>query len=153
MKIEIKKLPENGVHVEETESAKKLGLEYPLCQFKDPVKLHFFVSQVSGDLLVQGSIQTQAHIQCSRCLNDFVFPINLKNFTFCEPIDEQLIIDLTDPIKEDIMLSLPSKPLCDEACEGLCASCGQNLNVKKCQCDKSVHHLWVTDLGKLKLDK
>ncbi len=39
-----------------------------------------------------------------------------------------------DIIKEDILLSLPSKILCKSDCKGLCPQCGTNLNNSKCDC-------------------
>lgn len=152
MKIEVKKLPERGCWFEESLSAKEFGLDFPHCEFKDPIEAHLFVSQVSGDLLAQGSIRTQVHVECSRCLNYFVHFVDLKKFTYCEPIENRLIIDLTDSIGEDIILTLPSKPLCQESCHGLCVKCGQNLNIDKCKCQKSSKDLRLADLDKINLD-
>ena len=39
-------------------------------------------------------------------------------------------------VAEAVMLDMPSKLLCSEGCKGLCPVCGQNLNVKKCDCKK-----------------
>lgn len=35
---------------------------------------------------------------------------------------------------EQFLLALPVKPLCHEACQGLCDKCGQNLNLGDCGC-------------------
>ena len=43
-------------------------------------------------------------------------------------------LDLLDLIKEQIELNLPMKPLCDDACKGICPKCGTDLNVKSCTC-------------------
>jgi uncharacterized protein len=43
-------------------------------------------------------------------------------------------IDLTPLIREQILLSLPLRPLCTEECRGLCAGCGVNLNKEACRC-------------------
>jgi uncharacterized protein len=37
-------------------------------------------------------------------------------------------------VLEEVTLRLPTKPLCDEACKGLCLSCGIDLNTNKCKC-------------------
>jgi len=39
---------------------------------------------------------------------------------------------------EQILLSIPMKPLCDDGCLGLCPRCGANLAREKCACDQSV---------------
>lgn len=152
MKIDVPKLPEEGKWFDDEGAASLYHLEFPLCQFQDVIQIHLFVNKVSGDLLARGELVTKVHIQCVRCLNDFIYPINIKEFTFCEPIKNRPIIDLTEPIKEDILLTLPSKPLCRKDCKGLCTKCGQDLNDKKCGCKKETKNLRLSDLDKLKFD-
>lgn len=43
-------------------------------------------------------------------------------------------IDLEEVLMEQIMLALPMQVLCNEACKGLCPTCGQNLNHTACSC-------------------
>jgi uncharacterized protein len=43
-------------------------------------------------------------------------------------------IDLVQLIREQILLAIPMKPLHSEACKGLCANCGANLNETTCTC-------------------
>ena len=45
--------------------------------------------------------------------------------------------DLSDDIRQNIMLNLPMKLLCDKSCKGLCSNCGSNLNEKQCDCKNS----------------
>lgn len=42
---------------------------------------------------------------------------------------------LEDVVREQVLLSLPSRTLCQPDCKGLCPRCGQNLNQAKCSCD------------------
>ena len=42
---------------------------------------------------------------------------------------------LEDVVREQVLLSLPSRTLCRADCKGLCPRCGQNLNQAKCSCD------------------
>ncbi len=44
------------------------------------------------------------------------------------------MLDLVDLLREQFMLALPMKPLCTEACRGLCPQCGTNLNKTQCGC-------------------
>jgi uncharacterized protein len=44
--------------------------------------------------------------------------------------------DLTALATEQIYLALPLKPLCSEACLGLCPQCGQNRNRAACDCQR-----------------
>jgi uncharacterized protein len=41
---------------------------------------------------------------------------------------------LNELLREQFYLALPMKPLCRDACAGLCSQCGTNLNTGTCQC-------------------
>ncbi len=41
-------------------------------------------------------------------------------------------IDLSPLIREQFLLSLPTRLLCHEECRGLCPGCGTNLNHNQC---------------------
>ena len=43
-------------------------------------------------------------------------------------------LDIGDLLREQFQLALPMKPLCSDACRGLCAQCGANLNRTECGC-------------------
>jgi uncharacterized protein len=43
-------------------------------------------------------------------------------------------IDLSPLVRESMILSLPTRPLCGEECRGLCAHCGANRNTTECAC-------------------
>jgi uncharacterized protein len=55
-------------------------------------------------------------------------------------LDEELVpgneVDLTDVIREQILLNLPEQVLCIEDCKGLCPQCGANHNLLDCDCGK-----------------
>ena len=42
---------------------------------------------------------------------------------------------LADVLKEQVLLSLPMKVICQSDCRGLCPSCGANLNHEECRCE------------------
>src|SRR4030042_1099223 len=122
-------------------------------------------SQVKGDvkltrtnrgILAQGKLLTKIEITCSRCLCLFDCPIalNIEDEFFPTidvntgvplelpdeggfTIDEHHILDLGEGIRQNALLSIPMKPLCREECAGLCAQCGKDLNVDKCDCVQS----------------
>jgi uncharacterized protein len=43
-------------------------------------------------------------------------------------------LDLTEALREQLMLRVPQYVVCDEACRGLCPQCGANLNETECGC-------------------
>jgi uncharacterized protein len=60
------------------------------------------------------------------------------------------VIDLDPVVREQLLLALPSYPVCQEACKGLCSVCGANLNERDCGCDRHVPDPRWAGLEKLK---
>jgi len=54
---------------------------------------------------------------------------------------EESGLSLEDVVREQVLLSLPSRTLCNEDCKGLCPRCGQNLNLAPCSCNISSESL------------
>ena len=44
-------------------------------------------------------------------------------------------IDVSDEVRDEIVLAIPINPLCAEACRGLCPVCGGNRNQVACTCE------------------
>ena len=105
-------------------------------------------------ILVKGTLQTGIEVTCGRCLSFFNCPLalNIEEEYFPttdvvsgvslplpeEPsyftIDEYYVLDLTEAIRQYMMLAIPMKPLCREDCAGICLACGHNLNQGPCGC-------------------
>ena len=50
-------------------------------------------------------------------------------------INERHILDLTEVVRQNIVLALPVAPVCRPDCQGLCPVCGANRNVETCSCE------------------
>ena len=46
-------------------------------------------------------------------------------------------IDLTDVVLAGLYSQMPSQFICRDTCKGLCTSCGNNLNINKCNCHEN----------------
>lgn len=47
---------------------------------------------------------------------------------------EQSGLLLEDAVREQVLLTLPGRSLCQEDCKGLCPHCGINRNITPCEC-------------------
>ena len=78
-----------------------------------------------SELLVRGRAEQDFDLVCSRCGKDFDTTIKAEDITISVPLAEgQFEVDLTDEVREAILLELPNFPLCDENCEGIAAKDG-----------------------------
>lgn len=62
-----------------------------------------------------------------------------------------LELDVSSLLWEQFLLSLPVKPLCDDACKGLCRTCGKNLNEGQCDCPEEEGDPRMAPLRNLKI--
>lgn len=110
-------------------------------------------------ILIEASIKTKLKLNCSRCLDTFIYPIDIdieERFTSNETLeDEEVVlvnsdtIDITEIVEKAIISTLPIKRLCKEDCKGLCQSCGANLNKEECSCNNEDIDLRLADLKAL----
>lgn len=131
-KIKVDRVTQSGI-TESRQLAANLIHEEDL-RFKDPIEVTVLARKVGEDITVQGTIKATAVMTCARCLEEFELHVEKKKYFayFKKPPVEN--INLTESIREDIIVSLPIRVLCRESCKGLCAQCGQNLNEKQCDC-------------------
>jgi uncharacterized protein len=47
-------------------------------------------------------------------------------------------LDLSEMLREQVLLDVPMHPLCNESCQGLCQRCGLDLNQGLCRCPAEV---------------
>jgi uncharacterized protein len=118
-------------------------------------------TNVGGKIYVKGSIEAKVNLECSRCLTTFTVPIgaSFEEIYYAagsveegDPDDTGRIyggeqIDLRDAIIESLVLVLPMKPVCQPDCQGLCSSCGCNLNTEHCGCGPQAPDPRLAGLG------
>lgn len=98
-------------------------------------------------LEVRGHIHTTANFFCSRCLENAPVTLNVSFSERFAPVvqeaeEDELVrydgdeIDITDLIRDNLILAEPLNPICADDCQGLCLVCGINLNTDTCSCDR-----------------
>lgn len=75
---------------------------------------------IGSELLVRGHLEQDFELVCSRCGEDFDDTISVDDFLQSYEISEKMTeVDLTDDVRECIILNLPSYPVCSEDCPGI----------------------------------
>ena len=105
-------------------------------RFRSPGAVHIalHISAVRSDILVSGSLRVSLEGLCDRCAEWSPLTVEAPKlfYRFKNRLGEA--IDLTEGVREDIVLALPQSHLCKPDCRGLCPLCGQNLNLGSCDC-------------------
>ncbi len=99
------------------------------------IRYDLFVQLFGTELLVRGTLEQDFDAVCCRCGGDFDFTTRVDDFTASVEVNEKTeFVDLTDELRQSIILSLPSYPVCRQDCLGVCPTCGKNLNEGPCAC-------------------
>ena len=136
------------IHTSQVESFDGLNLD-------GPVKLDLTVTSAgNGEISVHGKIKVKVILTCSRCAAEYSEPLDIdvderfvpEGSAELERDDEvdadelcvfgydQNELKIDELTRENIIASLPYRPLCSQECRGVCTQCGQNLNEKTCKC-------------------
>jgi uncharacterized protein len=120
----------------------------------EDVRVELDIQQSGEEFFCQGKVMSLVRMECSRCLGAFERELNnqtdfiISDRESCEArakeaIDDEdyvffegsdLAVDLSDIVRQTILLAISMKPLCSDDCRGLCPVCGANLNVTACGC-------------------
>ena len=142
---------EYDIHEDEIQLDKEIQVIGPLLG-------HVRLRRTNQGLLVDGWVDLTLELSCNRCLKEFEQPMHV---TFAEqfyptvdvvsglplppfdeeeifPIDAHHLVDLTEAVRQNVLLALPMVTLCREDCLGLCPQCGHDLNLGPCDCKPEV---------------
>lgn len=156
MKIAIAKLKEGEHRYEFDFQRSDVGLEDGY-GYDFGIHLEVRLTKMGDEYLVQGRVKTRANFVCDRCAepyvaaiedgmmvlytlsNKFIPPDEEKKYDEVRRIDPgTLEIDISDDVRQTLILAVPIKKLCKEDCRGLCPGCGANLNVEECRCGHEI---------------
>lgn len=134
MKIDLSRLSE-GIEAVITASEDVEGLEATGVKVLLPLTVEVTALKIQGTLDIKGKVSAKVLLQCARCLEEREDLLE-KPFRFDYPfLKQDKFIDITNDIRQEVILSYPLKPLCGDGCKGLCLRCGENLNLGECLCD------------------
>jgi len=138
--------------------------------FEPDIKVNSFltgdlqiIKMKNGVTIVFKDLHTNCTLKCIRCLESFSYPVHIKssecqffeqmnNWDF-DPMEHFLIrtrdlsIDLTESLRQELILQFPINPLCSEHCLGICPICHNNLNQLKTK-----HHCQITPLEEINVE-
>jgi len=131
-------------------------------RLKERIRVNLTLQEVGEEYFGQAFVRASVEEECSRCLTLFDGELSGR-FSFIVKVgegksalsegesDESVIhlepgahvVDLSEVIREALILAIPIKPLCSPDCKGLCPVCGANLNEETCDCkSEKVDERW-----------
>jgi len=165
MRLKILDIPEDGL-------TEELDLPVEVRDGAGPDSAHVLMSvfRFKKKVLVEGTIRTTVSLNCSRCLKPVSYPVETRfreEYNPAEDVDkeeEQELsereldlsyysndeLDISELIREQVLLSVPMKVLCRADCKGICPKCGKDLNEGDCGCKTDEVDPRLAPLGKFK---
>ncbi len=122
------------------------GLDFP-----EEIEIHKVTGRLKVMLLedsvtTNGTFEVDITLICDRCLDSFETKINFtldREFFFDRKemdkeklyVDKYQNINISDPVREEIIMAIPIQNFCMVNCPGICPTCGENLNKEACKCN------------------
>ncbi|HLP15789.1 MAG TPA: DUF177 domain-containing protein [Bacteroidota bacterium] len=147
MKINISGLS-TGLHTFEV-STDARALDLPE-NFTGVVTAHVALEKTSWQIQASIRAAVNAQFECDRCADEYTRLVEttfdvVYSWNESERSDGdddnyflmtegQKSIDVSEPVREYLLLAVPIKNLCRPNCRGLCPVCGANLNERTCTC-------------------
>lgn len=143
------------------------GLDLPLVDLDDDLRLHGVLESVVDGILVRGDVVARASMVCARCLTalenrtlsvsvieHFADPARAENPADVEPgyVVADEAIDLDTLLRDALAAVAPIAPRCRPDCAGLCPTCGSDRNLTACDCGGTEPDPRWAALERLRLD-
>jgi uncharacterized protein len=150
-------------HVDEMIAGDRAGY-----RARGPAHVDAHLEKVERRVRVEAKAQTALSVACGRCLAPTAVDVPVEFELTLVPEDEYeddaagkdggkghaggsfeakeaeedtysgKTVELDAIVREQVLLALPSYPVCKDSCKGLCPVCGANLNDRECGCDRHV---------------
>lgn len=157
MKLNVNDIDDVGkdlVYSEPTDTLNALLVHGNVCdfEFQRPAEVQLGYRRSGQELFFYGRVFSEAIGHCARCLEKYSFDVT-PDFSFVlvpkspmpsevelneEDLDlsfyEGEEVDVSPLVLEQIVLALPTRPVCTDTCRGLCPQCGINRNADTCGC-------------------
>lgn len=175
MKLNVHEIEESAkalAYEEPTDALNALLVHGDVCDFEfaEPAAVRIEYYRAGLELFFDGHVASRVIGHCGRCLENFAFPLDADFSLVLVPRppvshgDGELsadeldvgfydgdLVDLTPVVREQIIVALPTRPLCSEECKGLCPTCGANRNTQTCDCATTTGDARLAALRNLKV--
>lgn len=141
MKIDVSKLLVATGNEEEIKDCVSFDFKSDELKLTSPISLDLKLINTGRTILLKGEIAVEAELECARCLSPFrqslkafleeefrvkkeeddslAEEVFLSEEDFVFTVEKDLTLDLSEIIRQNLILGLPIKPLCQKECQGI----------------------------------
>ena len=157
MIFEIEEIPDEGLDFNLLAEKEQFEINQPDCSLSGNVRVTGKLTRREEDIYFVGHLQASLQVDCTRCLKPYPLMVKNKLKVHFIPrekeqssrteveiketdIEQQIYkedrVDLSGPIRDNILLDVPLIRLCKEDCKGICSECGKDRNTNQCECQR-----------------
>ena len=112
--IDPREIPAEGLDLSGTLPASTFDLpEGDIARAKSPLEYDLHILRDGSDVFLTGSLAATFELQCGRCAEMYPHRVELDGYAQEVPLENEGPIDLTNWLREDILLALPTQPRCE----------------------------------------
>jgi len=137
VKIFLNQIPQKGLFLSRHIRAEELDLPKDVFDCQGPLLIEAALENAGDEILARVTVSGCYRLRCVRCLDVFETD-TVDRFDLAFDIDSETgFIDLTESLRDELIIAAPLNPCCRTDCRGLCLGCGINLNTEQCQCQNA----------------
>lgn len=129
MKIYVDRIPTEGIVDSQVYDPTVMDMDREDVFLRKPFHLKARINRFNHDLVVRGDIEVPMTCICARCLEEFEISVKAQ-LVLSYAVEGQDMVDITDDVRQEAILTYPMVPHCKSGCQGLCSGCGANLNLE-----------------------
>jgi uncharacterized protein len=164
MRIELVNLERGRADFAHVYQPDELGSFDERVSLVEPATVNGTVRMVGPEVFVNGHVSGRAAVECDRCLKQVELPVDAdfeleyvtgptyESSEAAELTENEMsvavfdgeAIDVDEIVKEQVLLAVPTRTLCQPDCKGICPECGIDKNTGDCACEtKEVDPRWA----------
>jgi uncharacterized metal-binding protein YceD (DUF177 family) len=120
VKVHLKQIPAQGLHLKGEEDCPIQGLEAEGIHCAGPLQYDLDLGVSGSALWANGSLSQPVELRCVSCLENFFHEIQVPAFAVHTELHGPETVDFTPFMREDLLLSLPAHPRCDKNGNQVC---------------------------------
>jgi len=158
LSIDVRELEHEPCLLEGIIPSRNLNLDAGKIRVLEKAIVSLTATRETQGIHVRGRVRADIQMTCARCLELLPYPLVAEFSQYYQSNTQHRLIGeislqkkdtevgffsgdfiaVSDIVREQILLSVPMKPLCQEKCKGLCPYCGKNRNQNNCGCETIV---------------
>lgn len=121
-----------------------------IVSFPNRADVSLFLKNIMNCVTLKLHVEVAYHTVCDRCMSPVIIPVSFDFESIVKVDDDSVVsidsdavlidssneLDVKELVINLLLMNLPMKTLCKQDCKGLCPTCGADLNLGGCGCEK-----------------